>query len=734
MGSAANLSHNHFDPIRPLPSKRHRIISIICLVMIWSIVGCGGSGNDKAAVNTFPRVDAGADRIVNQGETVILSGSAVNYPDGRIAGYLWEQTAGPPVILMGADTVSANFIAPQTANREVLIFRFTVQDQDGAQASDSVTLTVNAAPTASAGPGQFAYGASPVYLYGSADDSDGVIISHRWEQYAGTEVALSGVTTPTLSFVAPAQTGTLAFRYTVVDNEGAVASAAVAVHVSRILFADPFDEQTWESKWGVVDDSGSPSSWSVIAGELYQQNSVHDNTLIESYHTGTFAYLRNSAFAGSSAYRLSVDITPRINLNGNPDGHDIGIMFAYAAVDDYYRVSMNARYGFTRLEKRQGADFKTVAVNSVGYVDNDTLRLTVEVDRDTIVIMINGEPVFAESNLVISPGTVALYCQDRASFANVVIAENAPQPVVAISSPLAHSVTVAPRDGLTVSATAVVLNKPIGGHVSFSLEEGSEFASSISGNRHSASIGVTDGDHLLSAILKDADGNELHRDINDAVGIGGNYVITVGDSITNGIGDENPYNNDSLDGRMVSRQGFQARLADRLTAVSGLPQIVFNEGIPRDRAFHLDEMRIESILERHPGANKMLLLIGTNDAVSNTDPEKFWGAVRRIVDAALVNGIDQVFVASILPFFNAEPLYGVSSEELNRRVRLLNARIQEIVTAPDLSGNLFAGPDFYTLFAQHARDFYSSDGFHPNDAGYAAMADAWLDILVAHEP
>ncbi len=64
---------------------------------------------------------------------------------------------------------------------------------------------------------------------------------------------------------------------------------------------------------------------------------------------------------------------------------------------------------------------------------------------------------------------------------------------------------------------------------------------------------------------------------------------------------------------MVAIQGYQARLADALTTTTGLPQIVFNEGILGDTASDLNG-RIDSILDRHPGANKVLMMIGTNDS------------------------------------------------------------------------------------------------------------------------
>ena len=130
---------------------------------------------------------------------------------------------------------------------------------------------------------------------------------------------------------------------------------------------------------------------------------------------------------------------------------------------------------------------------------------------------------------------------------------------------------------------AVALNPPADGSVRFTLDGANETVSTLAGNLYTAQFSaVPHGDHDIAAILRDADGNELSRDINTVVGVGGNYIIAVGDSITNGVGDENPFNNDSMDGRIVSRQGFQAELTDDLTISIGLPQIVFNEGIGGD--------------------------------------------------------------------------------------------------------------------------------------------------------
>ena len=167
---------------------------------------------------------------------------------------------------------------------------------------------------------------------------------------------------------------------------------------------------------------------------------------------------------------------------------------------------MNARYGFTRFEKRAGGTFQTLAVNARGYVDGQPMTMTAEVNGDAIIVWIDGEPVFAAVDPAILSGTVALYCQDRAKFDNVLITENPLQPMVAISSPLPIQLT---RDRHSFRQ-AVVLNMPTGGNVVFSLDGGSETDASVSGNFYSAQFfQCADGEHEIVAILKDADGLEV---------------------------------------------------------------------------------------------------------------------------------------------------------------------------------------------------------------------------------
>jgi lysophospholipase L1-like esterase len=174
---------------------------------------------------------------------------------------------------------------------------------------------------------------------------------------------------------------------------------------------------------------------------------------------------------------------------------------------------------------------------------------------------------------------------------------------------------------------------------------------------------------------------------------------------------------------VVSRQGFQAQLVDELTIATDLPQIVFNEGIGGDWSIQTDQDRIDSILERHPGASAMLLLIGTNDALSNRSDADFDGNLRNIVNTALID-VDRVYIARILPVLNSGSLNLGST--VNLAIADYNTRIEQLAANP--SDNIYLGPDFFTLFSGDLSLY--RDDLHPNDSGYGEMASAWVATIM----
>ncbi len=198
--------------------------------------------------NNPPTADAGADQTVIEKQEVTLDGSGSFDPDGKISSYLWEQIGGAIVSLSNDKAVSPKFTAMEILSdteTEVLTFRLTVEDFDGATDIDTVTITVrdsgNDPPVADAGEDQTVIQRYVVTLDGSGStDPNGVddIASYFWEQTEGIAVALSDTTAVKPTFTAPDvfdsdQPEKLVFMLTVGDTADDTSEDYVTITVER---------------------------------------------------------------------------------------------------------------------------------------------------------------------------------------------------------------------------------------------------------------------------------------------------------------------------------------------------------------------------------------------------------------------------------------------------------------------------------------------------------------------
>ena len=124
-----------------------RILCVLCLAVFGVSCGGGGGGSPPAAVdppptNQAPTANAGADQSVDEGTTANLSATGAD-GDGTIVSYSWQQESGIAVTITNANMANASFVAPMVAASEVLLFRITVTDDDGATGSDTITVTVD---------------------------------------------------------------------------------------------------------------------------------------------------------------------------------------------------------------------------------------------------------------------------------------------------------------------------------------------------------------------------------------------------------------------------------------------------------------------------------------------------------------------------------------------------------------------------------------------------------------
>lgn len=100
------------------------------------------SSSSLAPINQLPTANAGTNQVISEGEVVALAGIA-NDPDGSILAFLWEQTGGPTVSLSAqANSGNASFTAIDVNTSTELTFKLTVTDNDNAQHSDSITVTI----------------------------------------------------------------------------------------------------------------------------------------------------------------------------------------------------------------------------------------------------------------------------------------------------------------------------------------------------------------------------------------------------------------------------------------------------------------------------------------------------------------------------------------------------------------------------------------------------------------
>ena len=250
---------------------------------VQAIHASGSAGKCKA-----PDADAGADQAVDEGTIVILDGSQST---GLNPSYLWEQIAGPSVVLTGETTTNPSFEAPLLSGgvdgNQTLTFELTVSASSGLSDSDTVDVTVknlNHAPVADAGQDQQVSESSSVALSATNSyDPDGDAIACAWVQTCGSAVTLDGDTTCDPSFTAPLVPGgaggseTLCFEVHVSDS-ALSATDDVQVTVEQVNHAPVAnagpDQTRFEGSRVVLDGTASSDpdgdpftcSWTQVSG------------------------------------------------------------------------------------------------------------------------------------------------------------------------------------------------------------------------------------------------------------------------------------------------------------------------------------------------------------------------------------------------------------------------------------------------------------------------------------
>ena len=185
----------------------------------------GNSNSDEVVVtvvasNIAPVADAGENKHIRENEFVILDGSGSSDIDGSIASYLWKE--GNTVLGTGS---ALNYRSSVVGAH---IVELTVTDDGGLSHTDTTTVTVvgNSIPVANAGSDKSTRINESITLNGNAIDNDGTIVKYEWKEGSlllGLNKDLVNYTFSTL--------GAHTITYTVTDNDGNSNSDEVIVTV-----------------------------------------------------------------------------------------------------------------------------------------------------------------------------------------------------------------------------------------------------------------------------------------------------------------------------------------------------------------------------------------------------------------------------------------------------------------------------------------------------------------------
>lgn len=200
-------------------------------------------------------------------------------------------------------------------------------------------------------------------------------------------------------------------------------------------------------------------------------------------------------------------------------------------------------------------------------------------------------------------------------------------------------------------------------------------------------------------------------------------IVALGDSLTRGTGDS-------------EGKGYVGYLGDWLK--SRYPELtVSNLGVKGYTAPQLAELLEQPEVRRQiGGADYILLTIGGNDLFQG-------GQALLQLEEGIEAGLGDGFISSLngmlkeIRSLNAEgkimlmglynPFQDFSESDMASSVVMSwNQKVWE--TASAYSG-IIVVPTF-DLFQQHGSDYLFSDGFHPNDKGYQAIAKRYLSLMV----
>ncbi|MDQ2751903.1 MAG: right-handed parallel beta-helix repeat-containing protein, partial [Bacteroidota bacterium] len=295
----------------------------------------GASGVDTmvVTVNAPPTANAGQDQtIMLPTNSVTLSGSS-NDSDGTVVSYLWTKILGPSA----GNIVNHGLVATTVTGLAAGIYQFQLQvtDNNGATASDTMTVTVNPAPNqapvARAGANQsIILPLNSVILSGSGTDQDGTVVSYLWTELSGPSNYLIANSLSPATNVTGLVQGVYTFQLSVTDNDGATGNDILqitvlpAANMPPTVNAGPDQKITMPLNSVTLNGSGNDSDGTVVSYNWTKISGPSNYNILNSTSAVT-----NITGLSQGTYQFQLTVTD----NDGAIGSDIAQVVVNAAVN-----------------------------------------------------------------------------------------------------------------------------------------------------------------------------------------------------------------------------------------------------------------------------------------------------------------------------------------------------------------------------------------------------------------
>ncbi|MBN1844924.1 MAG: fibronectin type III domain-containing protein [Sedimentisphaerales bacterium] len=339
-------------------------LAIVSLAAGWHTLTLTVTDNDGASasdelvvkVNQPPTAQAGPDQVVTDtdrdgSQPVTLNGAGSSDPDGVLDQVTWYDAGSP---------VGSALTAPVVLSAGTHVLTLRLVDDNGAVATDTVTVKVNQPPTAAAGADLSLIdldrnGSETLTLNGSAStDADGSIQSYRWTDGA---VLLADQPDPTVSLALGSHLLTL----TVTDNDQATHSDSRQVSVKAPPLADAGPDQNLiDHDWNgaepaTLNGSASTDADGTITGYVWKEGPVTLASgpnptvpLSVGTHTITLTVTDNHGLTATDTVQINVGypIVHTITATALPGGaiSPAGAVEIYQGAGQTFTVAANPGY------------------------------------------------------------------------------------------------------------------------------------------------------------------------------------------------------------------------------------------------------------------------------------------------------------------------------------------------------------------------------------------------------